>query len=58
MKLLTNFFGFMTAILFLAILLALFTDTSTGDNPYTLGEAFIGWVVCSVIFTLLRRRPR
>jgi len=56
MRLLTNFFGLMTAILFLAIPLAIFTDTSTGDNAYTVGDAFLGWIVCSVIFTLLRRR--
>jgi hypothetical protein len=58
MKLITNFFGVMTVLTLLAIPLALFTDTSTGEYPYSVGDAFLGWIFFSVVFTLLRRRSR
>jgi len=58
MKLISNFFGVMAVLSLGAIPLALFTDTSTGDNPYSVGDAFLAWIFFSVIFTLLRMRSR
>jgi len=52
----TKFFGFMTFATFGGWLIALFSDTETGDNPYTAWEAFAGWILMSVIFTVLRTR--
>ena len=52
----TKFSGFMAIASLLAIPLALFTDTSTGDNAYTVSDAFFAWIFFSVIFVLLRRR--
>jgi hypothetical protein len=58
MKLISNFFGIMSVLSLLAIPLSLFSDTSTGDNPYSVGDAFLAWIFFSVIFTLLRMRSR
>jgi hypothetical protein len=58
MGMITRFFGYMTVLSGGGFLLALFTDTSTGDYPYTAWEAFFGWVFFTFIFTILRRRRR
>jgi hypothetical protein len=41
-----------------AIPLALFTDTSTGDNAYSVSDAFFAWIFFAVLFALLRRKYR
>ena len=56
MGVITKFCGFMAIASLFAIPLALFTDTSTGDNAYTVSDAFFAWVFFSMIFILLRRR--
>lgn len=58
MGFITRLFGYLTVLTFGGFLLAIFTDTTTGDNPYTAWEAFTGWVIVTVIFTILRRRWR
>ncbi len=58
MGLITKFLGIMAGLSFIAIPLAIFTDTSTGESAYSLGDAFIAWVVFSVLFTLAIRRGR
>jgi hypothetical protein len=55
MGLLTKFLGIMAGLSFLAIPLAIFTDTSTGDSAYSLGEAFLAWIIFSVLFMVARR---
>lgn len=42
----------------LAIPLALFTDTSTGDNAHTVADAFFAWIFFAVLFVLFRHRYR
>ena len=56
MGLLTKVFGIMAGLSFLAIPLAIFSDTSTGDNAYSVGDAFIAWLVFSVLFFFTNRR--
>lgn len=56
MGIITKFCGFMAAASFLAIPLALFTDTSTGANAYTASDAFFAWIFFSFIFFILRRK--
>jgi hypothetical protein len=56
MGIITKFLGIMAGLSFLAIPLALFTDTSTGDNAYSLGDAFIAWIIFSVLFFFALRR--
>jgi hypothetical protein len=46
----------MAAASLLAIALALLTDTSTGDNVYTVSDAFFAWIFFTVIFVRLRQR--
>lgn len=58
MVLITKFCGFMAIASLLAIPLALFTDTSTGDNAYTVSDAFFAWIFFTVLFVLFRRRYR
>jgi hypothetical protein len=56
MGIITKFLGIMAGLSFLAIPLALFTDTSTGDNAYSLSDAFIAWIIFSVLFFFALRR--
>jgi len=58
MGLITKFSGFMAVASLLAIPLAMFTDTSTGDNAYTFSDAFFAWIFFTVLFVLFRRRYR
>lgn len=58
MRLLTNFVGIMAGLSLVAIPIALFSDTSTGENAYSVSEAFFAWILFSVVFTLLRRNNK
>jgi hypothetical protein len=58
MGLITKLCGFMAIASLLAIPLAMFTDTSTGDNSYTVSDAFFAWMFFTVLFVLFRRRYR
>lgn len=53
MGLINKFCGFMAVASLLAISLALFTDTSTDDNAYTVSDAFFAWIFFKVLFVLL-----
>lgn len=48
MRLISRFCGFMAAASFLAIPVALFSDSSTGDNAYTVSDAFFAWIFFSI----------
>lgn len=58
MRLITNFVGIMAGLSLVAIPIAIFSDTSTGENAYSVSDAFFAWIIFSVIFTFLRRNSR
>ena len=56
MGLITKFFGIMAGLSFVAIPLAIFTDTSTGDSGYSVGDAVLAWLLFSGLFFVATRK--
>lgn len=54
MGLINELGDFMATASLLAIPLALFADTSTGDNAYTVFDAFFAWIFFTVLFVFFR----
>jgi hypothetical protein len=56
MKFLIQFCALMSIAWFLAFVWAIFADTSKGENPYTVWQALLMWVLFTVAYRILRWR--